>query len=63
MATYRVVPLPDGVSQRGSWQVQKNGTRVSTHLKKNAAKQKAKREAGARDNVVVHRVDGTVMGN
>jgi hypothetical protein len=61
MATYRVTPLSDGVNQRGSWQVQKNGRRVSTHIKKSAAKRKARREAGAMDSVVVHRTDGTVM--
>lgn len=61
MATYRVTPLPDGVNQRGSWQVQKNGRRVSTHLKKSAAKRRARREAGANDSVVVHRTNGTVM--
>lgn len=38
MATYTVEPLPDGVSQRGSWQVTKNNrTRVSSHVKKAAA--------------------------
>lgn len=62
MATYRVIPLPDGTSVRGNWQVQKNGSRVSNHTKKSAAKRKAKQEAGPNDSVVVHRLDGTVMG-
>lgn len=62
MATYRVIPLPDGTSQRGSWQLQKNGRRVSTHIKKSAAKRKAQRKAGSNDSVVTHRTDGTVMG-
>jgi hypothetical protein len=62
MATYRVTPLPDGVDQRGSWQVKKNGRRVSTHLKKSAAKREARRKAGPSDSVVLHRTDGTQMG-
>ena len=62
MATYRVTPLPDGTDLRGSWQVQKNGQRISKHLKKSAAKRRAMREAGSNDSIVVHRTDGTVMG-
>lgn len=62
MATYRVVPLPDDVSMRGNWQVKKNGRRVSSHTKKSAAKRTARRKADDSDNVVLHRMDGTVMG-
>lgn len=62
MATYRVTPLPDDVDQRGSWQVKKNGRRISPHVKKSAAKRRARREAGKMDSVVLHRTDGTVMG-
>lgn len=62
MATYRVTPLPDGESQAYGWQVQKNGRRVSKHYKKSGAKRKARQKAGVSDSVVVHRVDGTVMG-
>ncbi|MGK7297340.1 MAG: DUF2188 domain-containing protein [Candidatus Wenzhouxiangella sp. M2_3B_020] len=62
MATYRVVPLPDGVSQRYGWQVKKNGRRVSKHTKKSAAKRSARSKASSRDSVVMHRKDGTVMG-
>jgi hypothetical protein len=62
MATYRVIPLPDGVSQRYGWQVKKSGRRVSKHTKKSAAKRKARQKAGADDNVVVHRQNGQVMG-
>jgi len=62
MATFRVVPLPDGVSQRYGWQVKKNGSRISKHTKKSAAKRTAQSEAGARDSVVLHRKDGTVQG-
>lgn len=61
MATYRVTPLPDGVDQRYGWQVQKNGRRISKHLKKSAAKRKARQKAGSGDSVVVHRTDGTQM--
>lgn len=61
MATYRVTPLPDGVDQRGSWQVQKNGRRISTHIKKSAALRKARRKASSKDNVLQHRTDGTQM--
>jgi len=62
MATYRVKPLPDGVSQRYGWQVQKSGRRISKHTKKSAAKRKARRKAGKMDSVILHRVDGTAMG-
>lgn len=62
MATYRVMPLPDGVDQRYGWQVQKNGRRVSKHTKKSAATRKARSLAGAMDSVVKHRTDGTVQG-
>lgn len=62
MAIYRVTPLPDGVDQRYGWQVQKDGRRVSKHLKKSAAKRRARREAGKDDSVVLHRTDGTAMG-
>lgn len=62
MATYRVTPLPDGTDQRYGWQVQKNGRRVSNHYKKSGAKRKAESLAGPDDSVVLHRLDGTVMG-
>lgn len=62
MATYRVIPLPDGSSQRSNWQVQKNGRTISKHVKKSAAKRKARSKAGSNDSVVMHRTDGTVMG-
>jgi hypothetical protein len=61
MATYRVTPLPDGVAQRYGWQVQKNGSRISKHTKKSAAKRRARNEAGSSDNVVIHRKNGTQM--
>jgi hypothetical protein len=63
MATYRVLPLSDGVSQRYGWQVQKDGRRVSKHHKKSGAKRKARSLAGASDSVVMHRIDGTVMSS
>lgn len=62
MATYRVTPLPDTVDQRGSWQVLKNGSRISTHVKKSAAKRTAQRKAGPDDEVLLHRTDGTQIG-
>lgn len=62
MGTYRVLPLPDGVSQRYGWQVKKDGRRISKHTKKSAARRKARQKAGQMDSVVVHRTDGTVMG-
>jgi len=62
MVVYRVQPLPDGVTQRGSWQVLRNGVQVSAHTKKSAAKRAARRKAGSGDEVIVHRTDGTVMG-
>lgn len=62
MATYRVIPLPDGVSQRYGWQVQKNGSRISSHYKKSGAKRKARSEAGPNDSVVIHGLDGQVLG-
>ena len=61
MATYRVTPLPDGTSQQYSWQVQKNGRRISKHRKKSAAKRKANQKAESNDSVLVHRMDGTQM--
>lgn len=62
MATYRVIPLADDVSQRYGWQVKKNGRRVGTHHKKSAAKREARRRAGPQDSIILHRLDGTVMG-
>lgn len=62
MATYRVMPLPDGVDQRYGWQVTKDGRRVSQHYKKTGAKRKARQLASKADSVVTHRTDGTVMG-
>lgn len=62
MSTYRVTPLPDGTSQRYGWQVKKNGRRVSKHYKKSGAMRAARRAAGDSDSIVVHRLDGTVMG-
>jgi len=62
MATYRVTPLPDGVSQRYGWQVKKDGRRISKHTKKSAAKRNARRKAGEKDSIIMHRKDGTVMG-
>jgi len=59
MKTYHVRPLPDGVSQRGNWQVQKNRERVSTHTEKRAAENEARRQATQGDRIVLHRVDGT----
>jgi hypothetical protein len=61
MATYRVTPLPDGVSQRYGWQVQKNGSRISQHTKKSAAKRKARQEKGPNDSVVIHGKGGRVL--
>lgn len=61
MATIRVQPLPDGVNMRGSWQVKVSGTRVSTHLKKSAAKRRAKRESSMGDQVVIHGTNGQVL--
>lgn len=63
MTTYRVMPLPDGTDLRGSWQVKKGGRQISTHRKKSAAKRKAQRKAGEMDNVIVHRLNGTVQGS
>lgn len=62
MATYRVLPLPDGTSQNYGWQVQKNGRRISKHYKKSGAKRKASNKAGRGDSVILHRKDGTVQG-
>lgn len=62
MAVYRVVPLPDGVSQRYGWQVKRDGQRVSEHYKQNSAIRAARNKAGPDDSVVVHRTDGTVRG-
>lgn len=61
MTTYSVAPLPDGVEQRGSWQVKAGGRRVSTHLKKSAAKRMARRKAGSGDELVIMRTDGTIQ--
>ena len=61
MATYRVLPLPDGVSQRYGWQVKKNGRRVSKHTKKSAAKRKARQMAKSNDSIVIHGMNGQVL--
>ena len=61
MATIRVQPLPDGTSMRGNWQVKKSGRRVSKHLKKSAAKRRARREAMDGDELVIHRTNGSIQ--
>lgn len=61
MATIRVQPLPDGVSMRGNWQVKKSGGRVSTHVKKSAAKRRARQEASDGDTLYIHGVGGQVL--
>lgn len=61
MATVRVLPLPDGTDQRSSWQVQKSGRRVSTHVKKTAALREAKRAADSGDSVYIHGTNGEVL--
>jgi hypothetical protein len=62
MATYRVLPLPDGVSQRYGWQVQKNGRRISKHTKKSAAKRTARSKKSRGDSLIVHGKNGQVLG-
>jgi len=59
MASVKVMPLPDGTSLRGSWQVKKSGRRVSKHRKKSAAKRRAKREAMSGDKLFIYRKNGT----
>lgn len=59
--TVKVLPLPDTTSQRGNWQVQVSGRRVSTHLKKSAARRRARRAASDGDSMVIHRLDGTIQ--
>lgn len=61
MAIVQVTPLPDGVDQRSNWQVVKDGRRVSTHTKKSAAKRKARRIAGATDEVVISGTGGRFL--
>lgn len=63
MATFSVVPLKDGVDMRSNWAVKKNGSRISSHTKKSAALRKARSKASAGDRVVVHRTDGSIMGD
>lgn len=58
MTVYRVLPLPDGVSQRYGWQVKKGGKRVSKHTKKSAAKRAANQKASKGDTVEIHGVNG-----
>lgn len=59
--TVRVQPLPDGVDMRSNWQVKVSGARVSSHLKKSAAKRRAKREADTGDRLVIHGTNGQVL--
>lgn len=59
--TVRVLPLPDGVDMRGNWQVQVSGRRVSKHLKKSAAKRRAKREASSGDQLVIEGTNGQII--
>lgn len=61
MTTYRVQPLPDGVSMQGNWQVKRNGSRQTTHTKKQSAENAARRKATVGDTIVLHRVDGSVQ--
>lgn len=61
MATIRVQPLPDGVDQKMSWQVKKSGERVSSHLKKSAAKRKAYEVGSSGDDLFVHGTGGEVL--
>lgn len=61
MATYRVVPIADGATNRQHWKVTRNGGHVKSHTTKNAAENRARREASAGDRIIVHRTDGTVQ--
>jgi len=58
---YHIKPLPDGVDQRSSWQVTRDGTRVSTHTRKTAAESEARRRASNGDRIRYHRTDGTIQ--
>lgn len=58
---YHIKPLPDGVDQRSSWQVTKDGQRVSTHTRKDAAEAEARRRANDGDQIRYHRTDGTIQ--
>jgi len=62
MATYRVIPLSDGESQRYGWQVKKNGNQVSKHTKKSAAKRKARQVKKMNDSLIIHGLNGQVLG-
>lgn len=55
MATYRIKPSGK------RWIVTKNGTTVSTHRKKSAAKRKANRKSDSGDRVVEHGQNGTIL--
>jgi len=58
-----VLPLPDGVNQRGSWQVVVSGKQHSTHTKKTAAKTEARRVASPGDVIEIRRTDGSVQSS
>lgn len=53
-----VRPLPDGVNQRGSWQVTVSGSRKSSHTKKSAAKRKARSIAREGDTIAIYGTNG-----
>lgn len=61
MAVIKVMPLDDGTNQRSSWQVRKGRRRVSTHIKKSAAKRKAKQVANAGDTMEIRGTSGRVQ--
>lgn len=61
--TIKVLPLPDGTSLRGNWQVQVSGARKSKHTSKGAAKRKARRYASEGDRLVIYRKDGTIQSD
>lgn len=61
MVTIVVAPLRDGVDQRGSWQVKKQGMRKDTHTKKSAAVRRARELATKGDVIEIRRTDGSVQ--
>jgi len=61
MAEFRVLPRDDGHDVRQSWMVHKNGSMKSSHTTKQAAENAARRYASQGDQLVLHRVNGTIQ--
>jgi len=59
--TVTVLPRDDGANFQQSWMVKVSGKHKSNHTTKQAARNAARRYAHDGDELVIHRMDGTIQ--